>query len=186
MGGVTVTYSGEIRGLNQYVSNWSPASTFIGGPVTSAPPGNSGIQLTGPTPNTEEGVITDTITFSSAVTDPVIAIVSLGQLGDTAEFDFTSNEPFTLFGGGPTNAWGGSPLTSDGQTVYGTEGNGLVVFNGTFTTLSFTTPVYENYYAFTVGETAVPEPSTWALMGVGLVGLAFAGKRARRASPKAA
>src|SRR5215475_5618733 len=64
MGGVTVTYSGENDCLNCYVSNWSPASTWEGGPVTNAPPGNSSIQLMGGT-DANGHAITDTLTFST-------------------------------------------------------------------------------------------------------------------------
>jgi len=34
--------------------------------------------------------------------------------------------------------------------------------------------------------TSVPEPSTWAMMGLGFAGLAFAGGRARRAAVRLA
>ena len=174
LGGVGVSYAGEMQCLNCYASNWSPASTWEGGPVTNAPPDNSGIRLIGG----PYGGATDTITFSSPVSDPVIAIVSLGQGGITAEFDFTTSD-FSLAGGGASSTWGGQPLTSAGDIVYGSEGNGLVVFHGTYSSISWTNPVAENYYAFTVGS-AVPEPSTWAMMGLGFAGLAFAGFRSRR------
>jgi hypothetical protein len=39
------------------------------------------------------------------------------------------------------------------------EGNGVVTLLGTCSSISFTTPKYQNRYAFTVGA-AVPEPST--------------------------
>src|SRR5665647_561095 len=87
-------------------------------------PGNSGIQLFGQTG------ATDTLFFSSPVTNPVLAIVSLGQGGINASFNF--NDSFALFGGGPSSTWGGQALTSTGDIVFGTEGNGLVLFTGTF------------------------------------------------------
>jgi hypothetical protein len=174
LGGVGVSYSGEMECLNCYASNWSPAATWEGGPVTDAPPDNSGVQLFGGS----YGGATDTITFSSPVTDPVIAIVSLGQNGIQAQFDFTTSA-FSLAGGGPSSTWGGQALTRVGDIVYGEEGNGLVLFHGTYSSISWTNPVQEGYYAFTVGS-AVPEPSTWAMMGFGFAGLAFAGFRSRR------
>jgi hypothetical protein len=167
LGGVTVTYSGENQGVNQYSSNWSPATTWEGGAVTNAPPDNSGIRLFG-----SYGA-NDTVTFSSAVLNPVLAIVSLGQGGLQASFDFTGNGPFGLYGGGPSSAWGGVPLTSSGSVVYGVEGNGLVQFYGSYTSITWTNPTYENYYAVTVGT--VPEISTWAMLLLGFGGLGFLG-----------
>jgi len=175
LGGVGVTYSGENQCLNCYASDWSPAGTWEGGPVTSAPPDNSGIQLFG------SFGATDTVTFSSPVTNPVLAIVSLGQGGITASFNFTADEPFTLLGGGPSSAWGGSALTSSGFVVSGNEGNGLVEFLGTFNSITWTNPTFEDYYAFTVGTAAAtPEPATWVMMIAGFAGLGFAGFRASR------
>jgi len=168
MGGIAVSYTGEMQCLNCYASNWSPSSTWEGGPVTNAPPDNSGIQLFG-----SYGA-TDTVSFSSPVTNPVLAIVSLGQGGLSASFNFGG--PFVLLGGGPSSTWGGQALTSSGDIVYGAEGNGLVLFSGTYSSITWTNPTYENYYAVTVGS-AVPEPSTWVMMVLGFAGLGFAGYR---------
>jgi hypothetical protein len=66
-----------------------------------------------------------------------------------------------------------------GDVVYGTEGNGLVMFTGTYSSITWTNPTRENYYAVTVGS-AVPEPSTWAMMLLGFAGLGFAGYRTSR------
>ena len=175
LGSGTVSYTGENECLNCYASNWSPASTWTGGSVTSAPPGNSGIQLWG-----GNGSVTDTITFSSPVKDPVIAIVSLGQGGINASFDFIGNPTFTLEGGGPSSAWGGSGLTAIGSNVYGSEGNGLVQFLGTYSSISWTNPTYEYYYAFTVGTAGVPEPASWSLVIMGLGGVGAALRLRRR------
>jgi PEP-CTERM motif len=169
MGSFGVTYSGENQCLNCFASNWSPASTWQGGSVANAPPDNSGIQLFG------SFGATDTVTFSSPVTDPVLAIVSLGQPGITASFNFTASEPFVLLGGGPSSTWAGQALTRVGDIVYGAEGNGLVQFMGAFSSLTWTNPVFEDYYAVTVGS--VPEPSTWAMMALGFAGLGFVGYR---------
>jgi hypothetical protein len=73
MGGVTVSYSGEINsgignppcgGICFGYPSWTPTSTWAGGIVTSAPPSAYGaIQLTG-----GAGTGTDTIIFSTPVT----------------------------------------------------------------------------------------------------------------------
>jgi hypothetical protein len=186
-GGLTVTYSGQTSGLTTAPS-WTPTTTFSGGSVGNAPPSTASIALEG-TP-VGAAPIMETITFSSPVVDPVFAIWSLGQPGDTASFDFLSKspEPITFISGGPSTEFNGGSITVNGQTVSGTEGNGVIEFEGTFDTISFTTPNFENFYAFTVGydqtlTPSVPEPATLSLFGLGLAALPIGRKLlARRRS----
>ena len=188
MPGFTITYTGQISQLNGGPS-WNPASTWIGGVVGNGPPVNAtSIHMEGGNPGTE------TITFSGPVANPVLAIWSLGQPGVQTSFDFNSSEPFTIAGGGPNAEFGGSGLVinSAGTGVTGNEGNGLIELLGVYTSFTFTTPNFENYYDFTIGEdqtvtatlppggggtttpSAVPEPETLSLFGMGLAALPFA------------
>jgi hypothetical protein len=184
MPGFTITYTGQLSQLNGGPS-WNPLSTWIGGVVSNGPPVNAtSVHMEGG-PNS--GI--ETITFSGPVANPVLAIWSLGQGGIQTSFDFNSSEPFTIAGGGPNAEYGGSGLVinSAGTGVTGNEGNGLIELLGVYTSFTFTTPVFENYYDFTIGEdqtvtstlggggsTVTPEPTTLSLLGTGLTALAFA------------
>jgi hypothetical protein len=180
LNGVTVTYSGELEDLYfnfpswTPASAWTPASTWIGGPVDSAPTKADGIiRLFGPWYGNP--VVTDTVTFSSPVTNPVIAIYSLGAPGWTASFDFDATP--TIVAGGPSAEYGGSSISYGpvGNSVWGMEGNGSIVFYGTYSSISWTNPQFENWYGFTVGE--IPEASTWSMLVVGFAALGYAALR---------
>jgi hypothetical protein len=59
----------------------------------------------------------------------------------------------------------------------------LVLFKGTFSSISWTNPTREVYYAFNVGTVgAIPEPSTWAMMIVGFAGVGFMAYRRKSKS----
>lgn len=183
--GVAVSYSGEVLAntvINGSSAIWLPATSFIGGTSTTSPSSvGDAITLSG----SFSGLAT--ITFASAVTNPVFAIWSLGSPRLAASFTFNTTP--TLQAGGPNANFGGSAISVAGNTVSGSEGNGVVQFDGIFDSISWTS-TFENFYAFSVGVSGsglpppvspIPEPGTAVLLGVGLATLAGIARRRRRA-----
>lgn len=164
---ITVTYTGQLINTSA-ATNWAPSSTFDGGIGPAPPNGYAEVAMTGGQSYTE------TITFSSPVRNPIIAIWSLGQPGIIGQYVF--GQPFTITSAGPSAQYGGNPIYSVGNTVFGEEGNGDVQFSGVYNSISFTTPVFENYYAFTVGA-PVPEPATFGMLGTGILALTALGRK---------
>jgi hypothetical protein len=173
-GGVNISYSGELESFEANYPSYGPSGTFNGGTIDNAPPQANGIiRIFG---GGDQAII-NTITFSQAVTNPVFAIWSLGQGGINASFNFNATPTFES--GGPSSEYAGQPISVLGNVVSGLEGNGTVQFTGTFNSLSWTNPTFENWYGFTVGVAAVPEPETYAMMLAGLGLMGFVARRRR-------
>ena len=169
--GVTFSAGGSTDNLVANYPSYTPTSTWADGSiVANAPTSADGIiQLMGGNSNI------NTVTFSTPVVDPVMAIWSLGATGIQASFDFTNATP-TFVAGGPSAEYGGSAITVLGNDVMGSEGNGTVQFMGTYSSISWTNPNYENWYGFDVGiagTSTVPEPGSLALFACGLLSLAL-------------
>ena len=182
--GVNVDFSGDINPAAQIgdvgdTNFWaSNPSTYTSIPeVDNPPPDSDIIRLTG-----GAGTGTQTITFSSPVVDPVMAILSLGNVLFPATYNFDTE--FEILNNGP-GAFGNGPLTElPGNILQGGEGNGIIQFSGSFTSISWTVPTAEFWHGFTIGIADVvpppelPEPSSLlSLLALGAVGAGSALKR---------
>lgn len=181
LGAITVGFTGELSGNTQVaggINYWVPNAPYLNAVVGNAPPASDILTSVGGSPT-----ITYTITFSQAVQNPVLAIVSLGAPGTPRTLQF--DQSFTLLSSG-TGYWGGAEpdsLFQAGNILTGIEGHGAIQFNGTFTSLSWKNPTFENWSGIQVGLPeqlvgAVPAPPAVVLLGIGAVGLLRVRRRA--------
>lgn len=90
------------------------------------------------------------ITFSKPVTNPVMAILTLGRTSIPVRYVFGQTPTLLSTGVG---FWGGCEtcLKVKNRTVTGTEGHGVVQFTGTFSTITWQQPDFEEWHGVTVG-----------------------------------
>lgn len=176
---VDVTFSGDIAflqssGGTNYWTAPTGTSPYTSTAVDNAP-GTSDIVAT-----SRAGVL-QTITFSQAVLDPVMAIVSVGQPGFAVTYAF--DQEFDILSQG-RGYWGGTSTSFSNPTgtnnLIGSEAHGTIQFSGAVTSISWVANPAEYWHGFTVGTAgvaAVPEPSSLLLSFLGLAGIAFVARR---------
>jgi hypothetical protein len=182
---IKVSYSGEVAfaQLAGGTNYWDPAKPFTNEIVSNAPPAADIVALIG------GSNYSSVLTFSSPVTDPIMAIVGLGRPSQARSYDF--DQPFDVLSFAPGFLGGPGKLVElPGSVLEGREGHGTIQFKGTFSSIRWTVPIAENWHGFTVGavnlaladepETVTPEPDTLALALFGSLAIAIGRWRTAR------
>jgi hypothetical protein len=171
---VSISYAGEIAftQLNGAGGNFFlPLTTFTAPAATNDPPSDM-IAIDGTS-------TTHTVTFSTPVVDPIMEIVSLGQSGVGTQYAFSlgAGQSMSILNQGPSAAFGGcnTCLSLSGTTITGHEGDGIIQFAGTYSSLPWTGANPEFWNGLTFGvtglpSTVIPEPGTWSLMLIAVIG----------------
>jgi hypothetical protein len=128
-GAVQVTYNGELYGAQTTVGSnfYSPTATFVSATVPDPPPGPGIVEISG-------GQV-DSLAFSPPVTNPLVAIVSLGTgyLTQVVTLDFSAPVTVLSYGADTYDPVAGTLTVADGGTgVSAVEGSGVVEVEGTF------------------------------------------------------
>lgn len=174
--GVTLTGSTPyslINGTNYY-DNGNTGGTAPSGTYGGLQPSNV-LQIT--------NASSFLLTFSLAIENPFISLVSVGQPNLPVTYTFNSDVSVVSSG---SNYWGYSGYTLAGNAFTGTEFNGVLQMQGTFTSMNINIGQPENWHGFNIGSasvSAVPEPETYAMMlaGLGLMGSIVRRRKSRQA-----
>jgi hypothetical protein len=158
---VNVSYAGEVFSQTELngtgTDYYTPVSTYTNAAVPN-PPVSGMVTVVG------GGATVDTVTFSQAVTNPVMAFVSVGSPGVNIDYDF--NSTFKILSTGP--GWWGydGPLTQSGSLLKGEESDGVIQFSGVYSSISWTVSAGDTYYSgFTFGVTNEPGPEITNIAG---------------------
>ena len=168
---VTATLTGNYTAVYKNFDVYTPAASWIGGIVGNAPSNDDAIRI--------DQATSFTLSFSQPVTNLSYDLWSVGAGGDPVSYAFT--QPFSLVAGGVNSQYGGGALTQSGNTVTGQEGNGTLLFTGTYSTISWNVIGAESYQVFTIGlqkAQTTPEPAPLAALGAGALVLVRRRKKA--------
>ncbi len=175
---VMVTYTGQINFAQTSggIDYWVPSAAYTSSTVGNPPLGSDIIALTGGTD------LVNTITFSEPVTNPVMAIVSLGNVRNTMRYVF--DVPFETLSEG-LGYWGDGTLVQEpGNVLVGTEGHGTIMFPGTITSIDWTVIGDEYWHGFTVGAprdqpgpNLIPAPGAILLAALGTLIVGYLRRR---------
>jgi hypothetical protein len=170
---VFVTYTGDITffqlgssaDLNYWTEDGIPMPYTESALIDNPPTAGEMIAL-------ERSGITNTLSFSKPVSDPILAIVSLGRPRTSVTYDFDA--PFTVLSNG-VGAYShslepGILVLSEGDLLTGNEVNAAIQFPGLISSISWMADVPEYWHGITVGL-SIPEPTTLTLLALGLAGL---------------
>ena len=183
MGGVGVTVSAAVGmdGVSQIGGVANCPTNYWTEPNAADRPYTGGSLSNAPTACEQLGMAAAnriTATFSSAVTDLYIALLSVGQGGVAVTYVF--DQAFTIDSEGQ-GFWGNDAtngVLGAGNSITMREFHGVLHFNAPVTSLTFSTGA-ENWQAFTFGTTGtqVPEPGSLALVGGALLAASLVARR---------
>jgi hypothetical protein len=170
---LSILYTGDVAPWTQ-VNNagtdyYSPFPTVYTNATVSNLPTNVDIITLSQTK-----AYTNTLVFSAPVINPILDLVSLGAIWGPVSYHFNATP--VLLSQSSTYGGCGSCLSVSGNTLTGSEGDGVIEFVGTFSQLIWTTTGIEQWNGFTVGvggttagtndadTSTTPEPATWTVL----------------------